>query len=302
MVNSSNPLFSIIIPTYNRSNELRRALLSVLNQTFKNFEIIVIDDGSTDDTSDMIKFNFHESVFYFKIENFGGPSKPRNIGIKLAKGDWVAFLDADDWWDENKLEICFKYINIETDFLYHKLKIKSKNNDIGNLYINSQQLNKPVLRELLLNGNIISNSSVVVRRELLIDVGLIDERKSLIAAEDYNTWLKIASITDKFQYINSSLGYYWVDGLGISSKNMSLVYFSAIKPFLSKLNYFEKNRVLSFIYYMDLRYKYLSGMEYYNYRRILNCVLYGKWSIKFKSIYMFFIIVFKRYLNMKYGY
>ena len=92
------PKVSIIIPTYNRANLLPRAINSVLNQTFKDFELIIVDDGSTDNTRKVVK-EFEEKdsrIKYIWQENFGGPAKPTNTGLKISKGKYIAFLDSDN--------------------------------------------------------------------------------------------------------------------------------------------------------------------------------------------------------------
>jgi glycosyltransferase involved in cell wall biosynthesis len=96
---------SVIIPTYNQSKDLNRCLLSLVDQTFKNFEVIICDDGSYDDTKQIVR-QFHSKleIKYLYNANFGGPAHPRNCGIKAAKGEYIAFLDSDDWWCNNKLE------------------------------------------------------------------------------------------------------------------------------------------------------------------------------------------------------
>src|SRR3972149_5580300 len=102
----NNPVISIVIPTYNRGKTINRAIESVLSQTFKEYEIIVIDDGSNDNTRDIIKRHIRKVRYYY--QNNSGPSKARNIGIHMAKGEWIAFLDSDDLWFKTKLEIQFE--------------------------------------------------------------------------------------------------------------------------------------------------------------------------------------------------
>ena len=117
-------LISIVIPTYNHGTYLKRALQSVLDQTYLNWEAIVIDNHSTDDTAEIMT-NFNDQrIKYLKIHNNGVIAASRNAGINIAKGEWIAFLDSDDWWTEDKLEICFKNINDEIDLVYHDLEIK----------------------------------------------------------------------------------------------------------------------------------------------------------------------------------
>ncbi|HKK53946.1 MAG TPA: glycosyltransferase family A protein [Patescibacteria group bacterium] len=102
----NNPKISVIIPTYNRANFLPRAIKSVLNQTFKDFELIIVDDGSTDNTKEVINnyLKNDDRIKYIYQQNSGGPPKPKNTGIKIAKGEYIAFLDSDDEWFKDKLK------------------------------------------------------------------------------------------------------------------------------------------------------------------------------------------------------
>src|SRR5680860_1084245 len=106
------PTFSVIIPTYNRAKDIDQCLSSLLAQTYKNFEVIVCDDGSTDNTKDIVEsYKDRLNIRYDWSENWGGPARPRNRGIKLSQADWICFLDSDDWWCPNKLEECVKYLD-----------------------------------------------------------------------------------------------------------------------------------------------------------------------------------------------
>ena len=100
------PFFSVIIPTYNHANYLKKALDSVLNQSFNNYEIIVIDDNSTDNTSAVVN-SYKNKIIYKKIINNRIIGKSRNLGIEISKGEWLAFLDSDDEWLKDKLKIVF---------------------------------------------------------------------------------------------------------------------------------------------------------------------------------------------------
>ena len=99
------PFFTIIIPTFNRSKKLKKAIQSVLNQTYKDFELLIVDDGSTDNTKNIIKGLSDSRITYYWQKNSGGPASPRNLGINKAKGDWVCLLDSDDLWYPTKLEV-----------------------------------------------------------------------------------------------------------------------------------------------------------------------------------------------------
>jgi len=117
------PLVSIVIPTYNYANYLKRALQSILDQKYENWEAIVIDNHSTDDTSEVINRYKDPRIKYLKISNYGVIAKSRNAGILAAKGQWIAFLDSDDWWAADKLRTCSEYFNNRVDLIYHDLAI-----------------------------------------------------------------------------------------------------------------------------------------------------------------------------------
>jgi len=198
------PLVSIVIPTYNQANYLGKALQSVLDQTHKNWEAIIIDNHSTDNTNKVI-LKYNDSRFkYIKIHNHGIIAKSRNAGILLAKGEWIAFLDSDDWWKSDKLTACLNCINEDVSLIYHDLEIISNKTQYlrRRRIVKTRKLKTPILIDLLVRGNAISNSSTIVRKKMLKKIGLIDEHKDLIAAEDFNTWLRIAKQTDQFKLLD----------------------------------------------------------------------------------------------------
>lgn len=101
---NGTPFVSIVIPTYNRARFLGRLVRSVLNQTYKNFEVIVADDASTDDTAEIIKTFKDDRIRYIRHESNAGAAAARNTGIKASRGEYVAFQDSDDEWLPEKLE------------------------------------------------------------------------------------------------------------------------------------------------------------------------------------------------------
>ena len=145
------PIVSIVIPTYNHANFINRSLKSVINQTFKNWEAIVIDNHSTDETEKILRGYTDPRIRYLKINNDGIIAKSRNLGIEAAKGLWIAFLDSDDWWTEDKLEVCFNNINEKVDFIYHDLElINTKSKFFFNRKkFKGRELKRPVLKNLL---------------------------------------------------------------------------------------------------------------------------------------------------------
>jgi glycosyltransferase involved in cell wall biosynthesis len=218
------PLFSVIIPTYNRAGELYRCLSSLTQQTYNNFEVIVCDDGSEDNTKEVVfEFNNKLDIKYIKDDNFGGPARPRNKGIKLAKGLFISFLDSDDWWYKNKLEICSKYLS-NYDFIFHDVEnyngnFKTHNNFLVSLTDNL--INRNPL-DILNQGNFIACSSVCVRRELITD-NLFPEYLDIAALEDFYAWVSLFDTNRKLRikHCKHKLSAYShnQDNISVSNKN-----------------------------------------------------------------------------------
>lgn len=199
--------FSVIIPTYNRAERLKIALDSLSFQTYKNFEVVVCDDGSIDHTKEVVEsFSDKLSISYVWEENWGGPARPRNNGIKASKADWICFLDSDDWWYPEKLERCLPLIN-KYDLIFHELDVYNTFKKISTRH-KSRKLPEDIFNDLLLKTNYISNSSVVVKKSLLIEAGGLTEDRDLISIEDFDMWLKIARKGYSFYYIETPLGGY----------------------------------------------------------------------------------------------
>lgn len=192
-------MFSVIIPTFNRETEISKALISVISQTYKRFEIIIIDNGSTDNTQKIIK-NFKDEfpqfdIKYFFQENTGSPAGSRNTGIRNAKHSWIAFLDSDDTWEPNKLKLVYEEItNSTSNFIavgHWEFQSYNKKITISKL---GQNCNSSQYIDLLLNGNRYSTSTMVVRKEFLERVNYFDERKSYFGVEDYKMWMDLSKL------------------------------------------------------------------------------------------------------------
>ena len=204
---------SIIIPTYKRVKKLKRAIDSVLNQTFTNWEIIIIDNCSDDGTEELIfKYNNPKIRILF-IKNNGNIAKSRNMGIKKSKGRFLAFLDSDDFWASNKLEVCVNELNKKTKIVYHDMYTQKSINQI--MFKKSgmcRKLEKPIYKDLILNGPAFPTSSVVIEKNIFKKIGFFDEKKSLITWEDYDAWIRLSKINEEYKKVDQVLGYRWVDG------------------------------------------------------------------------------------------
>lgn len=208
---------SIVIPTYNHGEYIRKCIESIISQTYNNWEAIIVNNNSTDNTVDIINNFNEERISIINIDNQGIIAKSRNIGIKNSTGDYIAFLDSDDWWYPKKLEIIMKKKG-NADFIYHYLDIYN-NEQKTNKKHRVRSLKPPVFEDLMINANAISNSSVVVKKNILLKAGNLSEDVKLKAVEDYDLWLRISRVTDSFLLIPEYLGGYLVSG--INSSNIS---------------------------------------------------------------------------------
>jgi glycosyltransferase involved in cell wall biosynthesis len=284
-------LISVVIPVFNAQEYIENTVDSVINQEYKNWELIIIDDCSTDDSLSIVetKYKSNKKIEIIKLErNSGGPAKPRNIGIKNSNGDFIAFLDQDDIWDNGKLRICCNSICDNVDFIYHDMRVVAENDySVKQKILSSRQLEQPVLIDLLINDNAILNSSAMVRRSLLVKIGDINESKKMMASEDYNTWLRIAKITDNFLYIPKVLGSCLIHSGSASSKDMYDSAMFSSKEFLSCISLNQRKAIKIKRTYARVRYKYCND-ERGRYIIILlfYCIKHGGVKIKAKSLYM----------------
>ena len=181
------PFFSVVIPIYNRKEFLRTCLNSVLEQTFSDFEIFVIDDGSTDETLSLVSEYLNYRINYIRVGHFG-VSSARNIGIELSKGRYIAFLDSDDRWNKEKLKIAYEYINEYPEIkIFHTEEVWIKNGKILNQKKKHKKPSGYVYKNCL-PLCCIGMSTSVVKRTLFNEIGTFDE--CLQACEDYDLWLR----------------------------------------------------------------------------------------------------------------
>ncbi|MFH1856757.1 MAG: glycosyltransferase [Candidatus Omnitrophota bacterium] len=181
------PFFSIIIPTYNRDSFIAKAVDSVLQQTFKNLELVIIDDGSTDNTANLINSYTDERIKYIYRQNYG-PSSARNRGIKEARAEWVCFLDSDDWFDKEKLQITFDYIKRYPDYtIFHSEEIWYRSGKVLNQKKIHQKYGGWIFEKCLALCRV-SISTACIHKSVFEKIGLLDE--SLPCCEDYDFWLR----------------------------------------------------------------------------------------------------------------
>ena len=199
-------LFSIILPTYNRENLIQKAIHSVINQEYKNWELIIIDNYSTDQTEQLVKNFSDERIIYKKFKNDGIIARSRNFGIKLSKGSYIAFLDSDDWWYKKKLESVFQIIKKGSyKFIYHNMHIKYSNSKFKNKIKYTRKLSNPHA-DLINYGPAFATSSVVLNKKIFYEIDLFNEEKKYLAWEDFDAWIRYAKKSESFHLINDILG------------------------------------------------------------------------------------------------
>lgn len=190
-----SPRVSVIIPTFNRKEWLAEAVDSVLNQTFREFEILVIDHGSTDGTRAMLAQRFSDRVRVVSISNCPLPACPRNAGIEVARGEYVAFLDSDDLWVPDKLALQVKALDRHPEYgwSYGNMKRFGSKETKRGREVGCWQFRSGRVFDALLMGNFIPLCTVMVRRVCFSTVGVFDLDPLLRAAEDYELWLRLAA-------------------------------------------------------------------------------------------------------------
>ncbi len=216
----NGPLVSVVIPAYNSGNFIQNSLASVIQQSYKNFEIIVSDDGSTDKTTAIVEsvLLLNKGIKTKLLKNqHQGPGFARNQGILNSSGSWIAFLDSDDLWYKYKLSRVAEYIqrNPEIELWCHSELVKSKNSQVACEHYKRFDCRATPFLSMYRN-NSLSTSAVTVKKDALFRAGLFDEE--LPNAQDYDLWIRLAD-TAKIGFIKDVLGVYVSRDDSITSYN-----------------------------------------------------------------------------------
>ena len=203
----NSPLFSIVIPTYNRANEIGRCISSVVNQTYSNWEAIVVDNYSQDNTQEIVNSFNDKRIRYFKNHNYGIISVSRNFGLDKSNGMWICFLDSDDWWMPNKLESLMPYID-EYDIIYHGFKTNAKRTRLfqrtNNMFYS---IKEPTVQYVLQRGDPLSPSCTAVNMSFIGNCRF-SEDKDLFAIEDYDFFLQLLLKHPRIKHLKKYLANY----------------------------------------------------------------------------------------------
>lgn len=294
-------LFSIIIPTFNDAKYLKKALYSLDQQTSKNFELIIIDNSSEDETEKVINNSNIKNLLVKKINNKGIIAKSRNFGMDLSKGDWLIFLDSDDIFYHNKIEFLEKNISTDYDIYCSSENLLFSSTGKKKIY-NSGPYEEDFYKKLLINGNRLSTSSSVIKKKFLQNKNLkFDEKPDFITAEDYDFFLNAVKFGAKIKFFKDILGERTIRNDSQSSdykkhrnavSNVLKYHINFIQDFTSNKKKLWK-KVVWRIYVMDLQ-NLLTKKKYFKAFKIII-------KIVFNSPVDFFKFVFKKLYSIASG-
>jgi glycosyltransferase involved in cell wall biosynthesis len=225
----SSPRFSVIIPTYQHAEFIARTIGYVVDQTFLDFEIIVVDNGSTDGTDEAVGSIEDDRITYHWQEGSGLPANSRNVAVSMARGELVAFLDSDDVWYPQKLarvEEAFS-ARADLDVFCHGVEIISNGKPSGTRAYELAE-GEHAYERLLYEGNFMTTSATVVRRDRFSEVGGFQEREDLVTVEDYDLWMRLARAGARFEVIPEILGEYTLHASNASA-NLERTYDNAFR-------------------------------------------------------------------------
>jgi len=239
-MNNNKPFFSVVIPTYNCIELLKEAVGSVLAQTNQNFEILIIDNRSVDGTKKYIESISDSRVICYEVDNDGVIGLSRNIGIQNSKGKWIAFLDADDIWYNDKLAKVKSVIDDNSDIIlvsHDEYFVRSNGEKTLRKSIPKTE---NVEESLLRYGSCLMTSAVVVRCDIAIMSGGFSEKKEFVTAEDYEFWINLSRL-GKFYFLGDVLGEWREHDANTSANNIVVHANSSIAVGLYHLGIWKNN-------------------------------------------------------------
>lgn len=258
---NNGPQVSIIMPTYNRGYILNQAIQSVVRQTYTDFELIIIDDGSTDNTEDIVKGVPDLNIVYLKLEQNYGANYARNYGLRSAKGKYISFLDSDNIWNSDFLYSRIQIIEeAQTDFVFGRVKVhNSESSSIEPSEPAEDLQNTELLLKTLAFKNVIDTNTVCMRRTCYESVGGFDEK--LERCQDWEYFYRILrSEKHKYQFIDNILVESTIQKDSIS--NSKLYWPGRLYIFNKYISDYRSKGYLSEL--MFLLYHQLEGSEAYN--------------------------------------
>lgn len=291
----SQPLVSIIMPTFNSASFIRHCINSVISQDYENWELIVVDNISNDNTIEIISSFADDRIRIIYNSNNGIIANARNKGIELARGEWLAFLDSDDLWDIHKLSSC---LSCSSGFglVYHRLQYFSTSDGnsfktFGQVYARDvSQDPKRLLREY---GPCLTTSGIMINRKVIEKTGIFDENDELVGGEDYDYWYRIALAGVDFKFCSSVYGGYQIHSNNFSSakRSIKLIAYLKRKYFASieeTPTWIHASHIISLL---KMKKRTQALVSFFNLVRFLN----------FQSCFSTFVEISKRVLHVKFS-
>ena len=245
------PLVSVIINCHNGEKYLSKCVKSVSNQTYKNWEIVFWDNCSTDNSKKIVKSFKDKRIKYFKNNIFTSLYAARNLAIKKTKGDYVAFLDTDDWWHKKKLQKQIDLIKLSNDpkIIYSNVYIVQQNKGVKRLF-QKGDLPSGSITQKLLNDYKVGLLTILVKKEIFKKANF-NENYNIIG--DFDFILRL-SIKTKFFCVQEPLAFYRIHDENLFKKGIKL-YINELKDWLKKNNSYYKKRGYSLFMIKALYYK-----------------------------------------------
>ncbi len=292
------PVVSVIIPAYNSAASLSRAIDSVLAQTYRSFEVIIIDDGSTDQTREVIA-DYWDSVRSLYQEN-RGPGAARNAGIEIARGQYLVFLDADDELLPQKLEHQVGYLdgNPEVDVVYSNgyLLVQGASGSIEKKAFHAAgMLNKTLGKPkkslpVLIKSNAFPIHAAMQRKESALAVGGFDPNRMLMVFADWDYWYRVAQ-EHTFAYLEADSAVYHLTTAGISQDPVKMV--AACNELTSKITstpgFSSQTRSIQALHYVEIGYILYSNGAYREARQRARRAI-GIWPLSPRAWLAYFLI------------
>lgn len=279
------PEVSVVIPNYNYGDYLGQAVSSVLNQSFRDIEVLVIDNFSSDDSRVKVESLNDPRVEFHTFSNNGVIAASRNFGLKLAKGKFVAFLDADDFWFRTKLEYQLRFMSPGTFASYHDLWSIGRR---PTRLVKGFSLGSKPLEEMCVKGNPVPLSSVLCVTSDLKELGGFPEQKELRGVEDFALWLSAASVNRSFSYINRPLGTYRIHNSMSSAIDVGLLTENLVRCYRPQLSRRAQKKSQGFVFYARaLSTSQMSARRSYLWRTILSMNTKFAWRASLRLVAMF---------------
>jgi len=273
---TASPLVSVIVPTYNHADFLHDALYSIQNQTFPDWETIVINNYSEDDTIEIVESFSDPRISLVNFHNHGIIAAARNHGISLARGKYLAFLDSDDSWLPEKLAKCLDSFKESADLVCHALHCFGEIEK--DIYCGPKS--HATFNALLNKGNCLTPSAVVVRKQVVEEVGCFSEDKKFVTSEDYHLWIKLAKAGTKMNFIDDILGNY-----RIHESNQSGSVLRHLDSVLQVVqSFYGENKNTSITRFINIRRR--NALAYYGAARAMqkNYQFYEAWPLLLRSL------------------